>query len=885
VEFFFLALLVVFMASALATGYPVAFALPGSAILTIGLAALLGYLSAGDVDAFFVHGGPAEWLSTGVTNFRGVYWVIERDILIAIPLFVFMGLMLQQSKIAEDLLSAMAQLFGSIPGGLGISVIFVGALLAATTGIVGATVVAMGMISLPAMLRNNYSKPLSSGIIAASGTLGQILPPSIVLLILVDQLTAAVNQASTERRALYKTSSGEFLMPGEFDVVSVSAGELFMGAFVPGLVLVGLYMLYVLGCAFFRPDLAPTVPHKGNYDRQFALKVFLALVPPLVLIFLVLGSIITGVATVNQAGAIGSAGAIIMAGYRLHRGKRGAYFPTVLALLSLLALGVILNVFTVNLRRIETPEDSLGVNLAAIASVLLAIALAWSIWRTLKIDQTMKRVVEATTHTTALVFAILLGAVMFTAAFRGFGGEELVRDFLRQLPGGFWAQFALVMLIIFILGFFLDYIEITVIVVPIVAPILLADPSANITAIWLGIMIGLNIQTSFLTPPFGFALFYLRGVAPPAVKTTDIYKGVVPFIAIQLLMLGLVGAYPALVNYLPNRVSLLSDNAPPTTYPRLQYCAEEYAARALIDRGAVIRAAIGRMQSYDLQQLPPTVRRELSESFEKAINTFTLMKRIKATEQIVQAAAPAYSPQLRLVRGIERDIRRVDKETSALAVVLSRVGGVTTETEERAARRRTQVLLTRREELLLRMPAGWKATNKKFYKLQKAENDARRAYRRNTSDAYETLAGTIATISGAMKLASLEAELRGLEPLLLSRRKAAGLEHIKALSRAFRKIGMTTGIVAALKAARQSLRAGKPDFDGARMSLEKAIALFETEVAWRRRAARELLPALKTYEKAIADTIGLRGQPRFPDNVALEIAQCSATPRDIQLHF
>jgi len=287
VELIFLALLILFLALALGSGYPVAFALPGSAILAIALAAACGYLFAGDVDAYFAHGGPGQWLSAGVTNLRGIYWEVERDTLIAIPLFIFMGIMLQRSKIAEDLLITMAQLFGPVPGGLGISVVFVGALLAATTGIVGATVVAMGLISLPVMMRNNYSNSLATGTIAASGTLGQIIPPSIVLIILADQLASATDQASTARKALYKAGTGEISMPSEFDVSSTSAGEMFLGAFVPGLVLVGLYMLYILIYAILRPKKAPAVKFEGSYDRGFVIKVLGTLVPPLTLIFLV----------------------------------------------------------------------------------------------------------------------------------------------------------------------------------------------------------------------------------------------------------------------------------------------------------------------------------------------------------------------------------------------------------------------------------------------------------------------------------------------------------------------------------------------------------------------------------------------------------------------
>ena len=252
-ELVFLALLLLLLAAALGSGYPVAFALPGAAIVTIALAAASGYLFGGGVDAYFAHGGPSQWLSAGVTNLRGIYWEVERDTLIAIPLFIFMGIMLQRSKIAEDLLITMSQLFGPVPGGLGISVVFVGALLAATTGIVGATVVAMGLISLPVMLRNGYSQSLATGTIAASGTLGQIIPPSIVLIILADQLASATDQAGTARKALHKAATGEISMPSEFAVTSTSAGEMFLGALVPGLLLVGLYMAYILFYAMLRP--------------------------------------------------------------------------------------------------------------------------------------------------------------------------------------------------------------------------------------------------------------------------------------------------------------------------------------------------------------------------------------------------------------------------------------------------------------------------------------------------------------------------------------------------------------------------------------------------------------------------------------------------------
>ncbi len=508
-ELFFLAVLIFIMAFALGSGFPVAFALPGAAIISILLAAGAGWMFAGNTDAYFHSGGPQQWLTAGVTNLRGVYWEVERDTLIAIPLFIFMGIMLQRSKIAEDLLVTMARLFGPVPGGLGISVVFVGALLAATTGIVGATVVAMGLISLPAMLRNNYSQSLATGTIAASGTLGQIIPPSIVLIILADQLASASDQASTARKALHKEATGELSMPSVFDVAGTSAGEMFLGAFVPGLVLVGIYMVYILVFAIIRPKSAPAVPYDGKRDAAFWGNVLLTLVPPLALIFLVLGSIIAGIATVNQAGAIGAAGALIMAGYRLVDAGKRTFYPALIGIVGLALIAFALSNYNMNIKAIiASGGDMTGIWIGAFAVFLVLIALIWSGLRVLRTENTLHEVMIETAKTTSLVFIILLGAAMLTAAFRAFGGEELVKEFLNSLPGGFWTQFIIVMAVIFILGFFLDFIEIAVVVVPIVAPILLADPSANITAVWLGVMIGLNIKTSFLTPPNGFALCY-----------------------------------------------------------------------------------------------------------------------------------------------------------------------------------------------------------------------------------------------------------------------------------------------------------------------------------------------------------------------------------------
>ena len=885
-ELFFLFLLLVIMAGALASGFPVAFALPGSAILTISLAALAGYLFAGDPSAYFSQGGPVDWLTAGVTNFRGVYWEVERDTLIAIPLFVFMGIMLQRSRIAEDLLVTMAQLFGPVRGGLGMSVVFVGALLAATTGIVGATVVAMGLISLPAMLRNNYSHPLATGTIAASGTLGQIIPPSIVLIILADQLAGAVDQASNARKALYKAGTGELAMPSEFGVASTSAGEMFLGAFVPGLILVGVYMVFIAIYAVIRPKAAPSVPYDGEYDLRFAGRVALALVPPLTLIFVVLGSIIMGIATVNQAGAIGAAGAIIMAGYRLREGHPRAYWPATLAVLSIAAIITITRLHPINIKNLATEADMVWLLIALSAVAVFLVALIWSGWRTLRIEDTLRGVMIETAKTTSLVFIILLGAAMLTAAFRAFGGEELVREFLTSLPGGFWAQFVIVMAVIFILGFFLDFIEIAVVVVPIVAPILLLDPSANVTAVWLGVMIGLNIQTSFLTPPFGFALFYLRGVAPAVVKTISMYKGVVPFIALQLLALVVVGLYPPLVNYLPTRMSLLGETAPPPLNPRLQYCIEGYIFEAFRTDGERIRSAIETARGLDVSYLPKKSGSEFKGALDKAESVFARLDAIEQAETARNGRVDAYRPLHAQVRGIQADIAKIDRELKELDRELDRVSRTGTEpARQEALESRIEALKAERAELTAAIPQNWDAEHKAFQKLQKAETAARRTYRRTVDDAYEPIANLIAAIEDTASLAALESEVRGLLQVIQGPDTAQAVARVSEVRGRVGKIEGARAIASQLAKARRELRRRTPQPEKARAAIEKAIQALQEDLSWRQRAVRELLPGLQAYEATIRDTIGLRRQPRLPREQALEIAGCNSVHRDISLSF
>jgi len=439
-------------------GYPVAFTLAGTALLF----SVIGQFT-GTFDTAFLQALPNR-----------IYGIMSNEILIAVPLFVFMGVMLERSKIADNLLTTMSRLFGRVRGGLGISVVLVGMLLAASTGIVGATVVTMGLLSLPTMLKQGYDPKISTGIICASGTLGQIIPPSIVLVLLGDVLSTAYQQAQ--------------LNMGIFSPDTISVGDLFIGAIIPGMLLVFLYILYLAGIALFVPGAMPAIKQIPNAQQKPLLhEVVISLLPPLFLILSVLGSIIAGLATPTEAASIGAVGAMLLAAAKRQ-----------------LTLG------------------------------------------------NLTDVMRSTTRISSMVFMILIGAALFSLVFRGFEGDELIQHILGNLSGGKYHALALVMLVMFLLGFVLDFIEITFVIIPIVGPVLL---TMGINPIWLGILIAINLQTSFLTPPFGFALFYLRGVAPKEIKTTHIYQGVIPFILIQLFAMLIIAWWPAIATWLPAKFS------------------------------------------------------------------------------------------------------------------------------------------------------------------------------------------------------------------------------------------------------------------------------------------------------------------------------------------
>ncbi len=882
-EHLFLALLVIIMIGALASGFPVAFALPGSAIISIGLAAFFGYLFAGDSSAYFAVDGPKEWLTAGITNFRSNYWDVETDTLIAIPLFIFMGIMLQKSKIAEDLLVTMGQLFGPIPGGLGISVIFVGALLAATTGIVGATVIAMGLISLPTMLNNKYDKSLASGIVCSSGTLGQIIPPSIVLIIIADQLASAADVANTMRQTDYKILTGEFNMPGEFRVGSTSAGDMFLGALLPGLVLVGLYMIYVFVYARLNPKAAPPVPFRGNFDSKFWIRVLMVIIPPLALIFAVLGSILLGIATVNQAGSIGAIGATMMAGYRLHKGKKDAYYPIIIAILSIIPIYILSKNYNLNIKAVET-RDLTAIFITGFFTITFLIGIIWSFWRAYKVENVLREVVTETCVTTSMVFIILLGAAMLTSGFRAFGGEELVRDFLQDLPGGFWTQFIVVMAVIFLLGFFLDFIEIAVVVVPIIAPILLAEPGANISAIWLGVMIGVNLQTSFLTPPFGFALFYLKGVASKLVTTLNIWKGVVPFIILQLIGLGIVGFYPSLVNYLPARTYLTSNVAPPPMNPKLQYCLQEYKFAIYNTDEQRITNVIKDMQKLTPTNLPMDKLDIFEEHFDNALGTFTIVKKLQKTEEEYELFTKDYRDLHFNVRKIEKKIRKIDQKIKKTKAEIRNL-----DDDNSSDKNKLELKIENYEleikELQNKVPENWKAKNGEFEILHKAKNTRTKRYRKNVDEAYETLDQIVMFINDNEKLKELSPEIKELKYNIDNKNYENTLSIIDSL---FEKLGEISGSEEFANKLDDLISVIDNDEVDEQKLIEvssETFDLFNLEVSWRDDANKNLMPELIKYNDVIKHNIGLRLQNRLTKEQAKFVARCNSVHRDISLNF
>jgi tripartite ATP-independent transporter DctM subunit len=497
----------------LMAGYPVALTLGGVSLAFAGLGHLAGAMDIGLLGAL-----PQR-----------IFGVMTNTVLLAIPLFIFMGVMLERSRIAEDLLETMGRLFGALPGGLGISVVLVGVLLAAAKGVVGATVVTIALITLPTMLRHGYDKRIAAGTVAATATLAQILPPATVLVLLGDQLNNSFQAAQLEK--------------GIFAPDSISVSDLFAAAIVPGLTLVALYILFLVAVAILRPAAMPPIPPDPAASQGFALarQLARALLAPVLLIAVVLGSILIGLATPTEAAAVGAVGAILLAALRV---DGAMHWPVALSIVSFAALMALRAAFGIRLGH----GFAFGVVVAVILMLALAAGLALAlrqVWRAGYLAATVTR----TAQTTSMIFTILIGATLFSLVFRGLGGDDMIHRALSDLPGGAAGAVLAVMLAVFLLGFVMDAFEIIFVVVPIVAPPLLAMDGVD--PLWLGIMIAVNLQTSYMHPPLGPTLFFLRGVAPPEITTRHIYLGIIPFVVIQLVALVVLWFVPGLATWLP----------------------------------------------------------------------------------------------------------------------------------------------------------------------------------------------------------------------------------------------------------------------------------------------------------------------------------------------
>ncbi|NOD85981.1 MULTISPECIES: TRAP transporter large permease subunit [unclassified Ruegeria] len=493
----------------LMSGFPVAFVLGGVSLLLAGIGVLFQQF-----DASFLAAIPQR-----------IYAAMTNDVLLAVPLFVFMGAMLERSGIASELLDGIGRLFGKRRGGLGFAITLVGALLAASTGIVGATVTTMALLSLPVMLKWGYSPRLAAGSICAAGTLGQIIPPSLVLVLLADTISSAYQKAQ--------------LAQGNFSPDTVSISDLFAGAIVPGLLMVVVFLIYQVLLTFFRPETCPPPPETEAAEMKISVKALLVrLVPPLALILGVLGSILGGVATPTESASIGAAGAILLAGFGSEHRKH--------ANIALLFLAAAVFLKQLVFGNVEAPILVERISVAIPVLIFVGYFLV-ALLRVFKSGAISSTAVE-TVRLSSMVFMILIGAAMLSLVFRGFGGDEAVQHLISNVPGGPYAALAVVLAVMFLLGFILDFIEIIFVIVPTIAPVLLMS---GIDPIWLAILISLNLQTSFLTPPFGFALFYFRSAAPPDISTRNIYLGVMPFIGLQILVLIIVAFIPSISTWLP----------------------------------------------------------------------------------------------------------------------------------------------------------------------------------------------------------------------------------------------------------------------------------------------------------------------------------------------
>jgi hypothetical protein len=443
------------------------------------------------------------------------------------------------------------------------------------------------------------------------------------------------------------------------------------------------------------------------------------------------------------------------------------------------------------------------------------------------------------------------------------------------------------MAVMFILGFFIDFLEIAVVVVPIVAPILLSDPGANVTAVWFGVMVGLNLQTSFLTPPFGFSLFYLRGVAPAVVKTLEIYRGAVPYIGLQLVALVIVALVPPMVNYLPNRISLTAETAPPPINPKLQLCIEEMLFDHYDSNAAQLRSYVDTLGATDISFLPEKRQKALNKSLDRTLNTFDLVAEVRMAEENLGGYSPEYRPQLRQVRILQSKMRNIRLEVDNLKQNLTRASRSDSPDKDELIRIEAEIEKAEAsiKSLQNQIPESWTEVRKRWVELNKAEKKARRNYRNNVDQAYETVAELRKVIDGADELGGLEQQMTALETAIVNEPAKVAMDRIKQSEKALRKVAGTSAINSKLSKARRAIKGKKPKPEKAIQFLKEGLKIYAAEVVWRRRAAGDIAPALASYDNAIKDSIGLRLQRRLTPDQIKEVASCRSVHRDFSLQF
>jgi len=640
-------------------------------------------------------------------------------------------------------------------------------------------------------------------------------------------------------------------------------------------------MIYILLIGVFKKELVPPVKYDGIYNIVFFRKVFLSLVPPLALIFVVLGSILLGIATVNQAGAIGAVGAGIMSSYRIYDGKKHKYTPAIVSIISLIIIFILVKNFNLNIKTISNSSDLYAILFASIAALFLIFGIAWSFYRTFKINNVLKNVMMETSLTTSMVFIILIGAAMLTAAFRGFGGEEIVKDFLTSLPGGFWTQFIVVMAVIFVLGFFLDFIEIAIVVVPIVAPILLAETSANVTAVWLGVMIAVNMQTSFLTPPFGFSLFYLRGVAPKSIKTTEIWKGASFFIFLQLVGLGIVGYFPQLVNYLPLRSYYSSEVSPPPLNPKLQDCFIDYTYTKYNENFENSSMLINSIYAINLNFIP----KEYIDKFENSLIGIKLsrglLEEIKYSENNFNQFSTNYKPLHTEVRSIQRKILQLEKK---IEKIKKEIRLETEESKIDFLNKEINIFEKEIDNIKFSIPKYWEEENIKFNKIVNNLNKTKLNYNRTVDSSFNEILNFINKFQNVDKLKLID----NFYEKIITEINIENIEIetiIKDFEKKFNSFSDVSNIKKPIKKARKLL---KKNFNKKNEAIELIIEsrlILTAETEWRLKGKDLLLKDLINLLDSGKETFALRKQDQLNKEQALYLARCKSVHKDISLYF